>query len=85
MFRTHALPDIPIILAGTKLDIIPPELIESTNDRAKEMAISQGSSGYFLTSSKTNTNVEKLVAALLELLLARAKHEKLNAVSLLEQ
>nr|MDO8113868.1 Rab family GTPase [Candidatus Sigynarchaeota archaeon] len=76
MFRKYGPPRIPIILGGTKLDIVSPEMIEPTNESAKELVDKLGLGGYFPTSSKTNTNVDELFASLLDLTLARAKEEK---------
>nr|MDO8113940.1 Rab family GTPase [Candidatus Sigynarchaeota archaeon] len=81
MFRINAHPGIPIILGGTKLDLLPPDLIETVNDRAQEIAEKLGLAGYFPTSSKTNINVDELFATLLESILERVKHENFVTIA----
>nr|MDO8113939.1 hypothetical protein [Candidatus Sigynarchaeota archaeon] len=60
---------------------MPLELIEMMNDRTKAVVDTLGLKGYFPTSSKTNTNVDEMFAALLGSILERAKREKQVAAS----
>jgi small GTP-binding protein len=59
MFRAHASPNIPIVLSGTKLDLVEPYMMDSVNCYAKELMEKYGLSYYITTSSKTGENVEE--------------------------
>jgi hypothetical protein len=51
---------MPIVLGGTKLDVVPAEMIEETNMNAIEIATQFGLAGYFPTSSKAGMNVGEI-------------------------
>jgi len=69
MFRAHASPNIPIILGGTKLDLVDPETMDSVNAYAKDIVNEQGLSYYITTSSKTGENVEEIFNYIVDTLL----------------
>ncbi len=73
MFRTHAGPDIPIILVGTKLDLIQPDQLEEINEYARETASDLGLNCYVPTSSKTGENVDVIFQYIIDTLVVRCQ------------
>jgi small GTP-binding protein len=60
MLRTHASPNCPIILGGTKLDLVDPETQDDLTEIANNLVEELGLSYYITTSSKTGENVEEI-------------------------
>ncbi len=84
MFRESVSPQMPIILAGGKYDLVDPEMLESANELAKEIIEELGLSAYFITSSKTGMNVEELFNHVVDVLLFQPCPEKSKAAATTE-
>jgi small GTP-binding protein len=84
MFRAHGSPNIPIILGGTKLDIVAPESLDEVNDFATELLQQLGLTYYLTTSSKTGDNVGAIFDYLVETLLLQASQGSLPGISSIE-
>ena len=69
LFRQNAHPDLPILLCGTKYDLIEPILYEDIQNNALEQVEKFGLTTFFPTSSKTGLNVDELMDYLVGLLL----------------
>ncbi|MEX2685103.1 MAG: Rab family GTPase [Candidatus Sigynarchaeota archaeon] len=80
MFRQYAYPHIPIILGGTKLDIVDPRTLRDATDYAKEMVDKLGLTGFVPTSAKSGENVEEIITTLVDMLVAQALSSKDTAV-----
>jgi small GTP-binding protein len=76
MFRSHASPDMPIVLGGTKLDVVDSSLIEQTNQLAKETADQLGLPFYIPTSSKTGEGVANIFAYIVDKLVEQSQNAK---------
>lgn len=76
MFRSHASPGLPIVLGGTKLDVVDPSLIEQTNQLAKETADQLGLPYYIPTSSKTGQGVGDIFAYIIDTLVEQSQNAK---------
>ncbi len=76
MFRSHASPGMPIVLGGTKLDVVDPDLIGETNRLAEEMVAQLGLAAYVPTSSKTGDGVNDIFAHIIDTLLSKSQYEK---------
>ncbi len=76
MFRTHASPGMPIVLGGTKLDVVDPSLVEETNQLARETAAQLGLQAYIPTSSKSGTGIEEIFKYLVDVLLLQSQDAK---------
>ncbi len=80
MFRQHANPSIPIVLGGTKLDLIDPEMFGEALDYAKETVDSLGLNGFVPTSSKSGENVEEIITLVVDMIMAHALSTKKTAI-----
>ncbi|NMC04483.1 MAG: GTP-binding protein [Candidatus Lokiarchaeota archaeon] len=80
MFRKHAFPGIPIILGGTKLDLVDPGMLDMVTSSAKESVEALGLAGFVPTSSKSGENVEEIILNLVDMLVAQAASAKPAAV-----
>jgi small GTP-binding protein len=81
MFRESVSPQMPIVLAGGKFDLVDQDMLESTTEYAKEIVEQFGLSGYFTTSSKTGMNVDELFNHVVDALLAQQCPEKSTAAA----
>ncbi len=73
MFRSHAGADIPIILGGTKLDLVPPEQVEDVNHLARETVSELGLDCCIPTSSKTGENVDLIFQSITDTLIVQCQ------------
>ncbi len=73
MFRTHSSPGMPIVLGGTKLDVVDPSQIEETNTLAWETAAELGLPIYMPTSSKTGEGVDEIFKYLIDTLVVQSQ------------
>ena len=73
MFRAHATDDIPIVLGGTKLDLVPPDQLEDIHQLARDTAAELGLDCYVPTSSKTGENVEDIFKYLTDTLVVQCQ------------
>nr|MDO8113667.1 Rab family GTPase [Candidatus Sigynarchaeota archaeon] len=71
LLRTKGSPSMPIILIGTKLDLVAPEQEAATIKAGESMADLLGLSFFIKTSSKTDVNVSEAFDRLVELLLQK--------------
>jgi len=68
-------PAMPIILAGTKLDLMDDqEMLANANEYAKETVEQLGLMSYFTTSSKTGENVTEIFDLIIDTLLQQVNH-----------
>lgn len=84
MFRAHASPNIPIILGGTKLDLVDPEMMDSVNDYAKELVEQLGLSYYITTSAKTGENVEEVFNYTVDAIFSQISQDRVPIVTPIE-
>jgi small GTP-binding protein len=75
MFREQLPPQTPIILAGSKFDVAPPEMRDSIEDWAKKMVEAYALSAYFATSSVTGMNIDELFNYIVDMLLCQAQRK----------
>jgi small GTP-binding protein len=76
MFRSHSSPGMPIVLGGTKLDVVDPSLVEETNQLARETAVQLGLPIYIPTSSKTGSGVDEIFKYLVDTLVVQSQDAK---------
>jgi len=76
MFRKHATPGIPIILAGTKLDDVNPGKVEEVMQVAKETATQLGLTICEPTSSKTGEGVAEIFKRVVDILVGQSRGGK---------
>nr|MDO8083536.1 Rab family GTPase [Candidatus Sigynarchaeum springense] len=76
MFRSHASPGIPIVLGGTKLDIVDPSMVEEIDGFARETAAQLGMPVYVPTSSLTGTGVGEIFKYIIDLLIVQSQDAK---------
>ncbi|MFX0101441.1 MAG: Rab family GTPase [Candidatus Hodarchaeota archaeon] len=73
MIRKNSSPSIPIVLVGTKMDLVTDkEDLASINESANELVKELGLMCYCPTSSKWNTNVYETIHYLVDLLILDA-------------
>jgi len=84
MFRAHASPNIPIILGGTKLDLVDPEMMDSVNDYAIELVEQLGLSYYITTSAKTGENVEEVFNYTIDAIFSQISQDRVPIVTPIE-
>ncbi len=84
MFRETISPQMPIVLAGGKFDLVDQDMLEGTNDYAKEIMTSLNLSSYFVTSSKTGMNVDELFNHIVDALVSQPCQEKATAAATIE-
>jgi len=72
LFRTSASPSIPVLLCGTKHDLLSPDSIQNVNQEAMEIVEKHGFVHYYPTSAKNGLNVEAIFDHLVDLLLAQS-------------
>jgi small GTP-binding protein len=73
LFRTSTTPDIPILLCGTKQDLLTPDAIEEVRNQAMSIVEKQGFINYFPTSSKDGLNVDVIFDQIIDLLTTQAQ------------
>jgi small GTP-binding protein len=71
MVRKYALPDAPIMLVGTKTDIIDDNLRQYAITEGKRLIDEHGLESLVLTSSKTGENIKESVSRLVDTLLGQ--------------
>ncbi len=76
MFRSKASPDIPIVLGGTKLDVVDPSVIEQVNQFAREIAAKFGLPIYMPTSSRTGEGVNEIFKYIIDWLVVQSQDAK---------
>ncbi|MFX0101442.1 MAG: Rab family GTPase [Candidatus Hodarchaeota archaeon] len=70
MLRKQCSSSIPIVLVGTKMDLVTdPDELASVHQSALELVDELGLSCYSPTSSKTNTNIYETIHYLIDLLI----------------
>jgi small GTP-binding protein len=80
MLRKHSYPGIPIILGGTKLDLVDPDMVDEVTNYAKETVEKLGLTAFVPTSSKSGENVEEIITNIVDMLMAHASSAKQAAV-----
>jgi small GTP-binding protein len=77
MFRKYTPPDMPIVLGGTKLDVVDdPIMIDELSLYAKETVADLGLQLYIPTSSKTGQGVNEIFTYIINTLLAQYQTKK---------
>ncbi|MBN2154158.1 MAG: GTP-binding protein [Candidatus Lokiarchaeota archaeon] len=84
MFRDGVSPQMPIVLAGGKYDIVDPDMLSDVNDYAKEVVEQLNLSAYFTTSSKNGLNVDELFNHVVDTVLFQPPQEKSTAATTTE-
>ncbi|MEX2683144.1 MAG: Rab family GTPase [Candidatus Sigynarchaeota archaeon] len=84
MFRECVSPQMPIVLAGAKYDLVDPGMLETTNEFAMETLNQLNLSTYFMTSSRTGMNVNELFNYLVDVIIGQPCHEKVSAAATVE-
>jgi len=74
--RENASPTIPIVLVGTKLDLVDDQILAEMQARAQAMVQKYGLAGFVATSSKWNINVEETILYMVDLLLWQCFNEE---------
>ena len=72
IIRDNAPPDIPILLVGTKLDLINEQALTEMAAQAQAIVDANGLAGFVATSSKLNINVDETILYMVDLLLWQA-------------
>ncbi len=72
LFKSHLPKGSPIILVGTKMDLISPEQAAQVNAAALQWCQYFGCDNYLPTSAKTGENVSAVVEILVQFLVNRA-------------
>ncbi|MEX2683145.1 MAG: Rab family GTPase [Candidatus Sigynarchaeota archaeon] len=76
MFRKHASPGLPILLGGTKLDLVDADVIEQVNHYARETAANLCMPAYIATSSKTGQGVNEIFTYIVDTLVVQSQDAK---------
>ncbi|MBD3186263.1 GTP-binding protein [Candidatus Bathyarchaeota archaeon] len=71
MYREYADPALPIILVGTKLDLVPSNQQAGIHGMANRVVQDYGLVGYTATSSKMNLNVNEVITYMVDVLVYR--------------
>lgn len=79
MIRENAPPGVPIVLVGTKMDLLSEGEIESISDSANAMVQELGLTAYITTSSKLGVNVEETIHFLVDMLIWEAYQQETAA------
>ncbi len=74
LIRDSTMPDIPILLIGTKADIATKEALDQASEEALAMVQEQSLMGYLPTSSKSGQNVEEAIQKIVSILIQRGGH-----------
>ncbi|HME50623.1 MAG TPA: Rab family GTPase [Candidatus Lokiarchaeia archaeon] len=69
LVRENASPTIPIVLVGTKMDVVNEPLLKYMQSKAEEVVQQYGLSGFTFTSAKMNINVGETILYLVDLLI----------------
>ncbi|HME53315.1 MAG TPA: Rab family GTPase [Candidatus Lokiarchaeia archaeon] len=72
LVRKNANPTIPIVLVGTKMDLVDEGQLKAMNLHAQNLAQQHGLSAVTTTSAKWNINVEETILYLVDLLIWQA-------------
>lgn len=79
MFRKYTSPDLPIVLGGTKLDVVNNDIVvDELNIYAMEMLDDLGLQLYVPTSSKTGEGVDAIFTYIVDMLLKKSRSKKKN-------
>lgn len=84
LLRENASPNIPIVLTGTKMDLVDQETQDAIQEKANALVKEKGLMAYTATSSKWNINVDETILYLVDLLVWQAYQEE-NGTSLAPQ
>ncbi|HME52302.1 MAG TPA: Rab family GTPase [Candidatus Lokiarchaeia archaeon] len=68
LFRSYSAPAMPILLVGSKLDIVDEIMHQESEIEASNMVMELGLAGYIETSSKWGKNVEETMNHLVDLI-----------------
>ncbi|MBN2151812.1 MAG: GTP-binding protein [Candidatus Lokiarchaeota archaeon] len=79
MFRSHATEDVPIVLGGTKLDLVTPDELEDINHLARETASELDLDCYVPTSSKNGENVDAIFQYITDTLIVQSQDARATA------
>ena len=79
IMKENTTGDIPIVLVGTKLDLVDPNEIGELNQAAQKIVSDEKLQGYLVLSSKTGENVEEPVEKMVDLLLFQATGGKIGS------
>ncbi len=74
LIRESTIPELPILLIGTKSDIANKEAQEQASEEALAMVQEQGLLGYLPTSSKSGQNVDEAIHQIVAILLQKSGH-----------
>jgi small GTP-binding protein len=69
MIRKYNDPNIPIVLVGTKMDLVPNDELENIHAIANQYVVDNGLYCYGPTSSKLKLNVDEIIYYMVDLLL----------------
>jgi small GTP-binding protein len=69
MIRQYNDPNIPIVLVGTKMDLVANEELENIHAIANQLVVDYGLYCYGPTSSKLKLNVDEIIYYMIDLLL----------------
>jgi len=75
MFRARSSPNIPIVLGGTKLDLVPEDQLEGINSIARETVLAHDLACYLPTSSLTGENIDLMFQYLVDMLVVQSQDE----------
>jgi small GTP-binding protein len=84
MLRTHASPNIPIVLGGTKIDLVDSETLDDLTEIANNLVEELGLSYYITTSSKTGENVEEVFNHIVDNLVSTSSRSIPPAITSIE-
>ncbi len=73
MFRVHAGQSIPIVLGGTKLDLVEFDQFDDINELARETVSDLGLACFVPTSSKTGVNVDVIFKYIIDTLVVQCQ------------
>ena len=69
MIRQYNDPNIPIVLVGTKMDLVPNEELENIHQIANQLVVDYGMYCYGPTSAKLKLNVDEIIYYMVDLIL----------------
>jgi small GTP-binding protein len=69
LVRKHADPTIPVVLVGTKMDLVNEDTLRATSIMAEHIVKQHGMSGFAATSAKWNINVDETILYMVDLLI----------------
>ncbi len=72
MIRQYTNPSIPIVLVGTKMDLVSEDVVHSTSVLSEHIVKQHALSGFSATSSKWDVNVDDTILYMVDLLIWQA-------------